>query len=213
MEHILNEHIRTELDRRVAEAEKRTGAQIVLAVVKRCDTYAELPWKAFALGSAVAGAGMVLLNLARPAWNSETSVLLSIVTTLAAGGACALLCILAPAFARLFLDAHRADVEVRQYADSLFLSREVFATRSRTGVLLLVGIFERRVVLLPDTGLARRLNREAMNDIVACVTAALAAGQVDRALEQGIKGLEESIASGASGENELPNAIIEEKGV
>jgi len=29
---------------------KRTGAQIVLAVVDRSDVYAELPWKAFALG-------------------------------------------------------------------------------------------------------------------------------------------------------------------
>src|SRR5215471_17569836 len=137
MNHILSEHFRTELDRRVADAEKRTGAQIVLAVVKRCDTYAELPWKAFALGAAVTGAGAVLLALLRPAWSPGTAVLLSMITTLTAGASCVLLCIGTPGFARLFLDAHRVEVETRQYAESLFLSREVFATRNRTGVLLL----------------------------------------------------------------------------
>lgn len=213
MKPMLTDQERIQLDRRVADAEKRTGAQIVLAVVKRCDAYAELPWKAFALGAAVAGAGTVLLGLLRPAWSAGAAVLFAVVTTLAAGAACALLCIAAPAFARLFLDAHRAEVEARQYAESLFFSREVFATRGRTGVLLLVSMFERRVVLLPDAGLSKRLGRDAMNDIIARMTAALAAGQVDRALEQGIRGLEENLAAGAPGENELPNSIIEEKGV
>ncbi len=99
---------------------------------------------------------------------------------------CASLC---RGFARFFLEAHRAEVEVRQYAQSLFLSREVFATRGRTGVLLLVSMFERQVVLLPDTGLAKRLSREAMHHIVARMTAALAGGQVRLALENGASGI------------------------
>lgn len=216
MKHILTDQERNELDRRVADAEKRTGAQVVLAVVKRSDTYAELPWKAFALGAAVAGSGAVLLDLLRPGWNSSVAVLFAIVFTLAAGSACALLCIAVPKFARFFLDAHRAEVEVRQYAQSLFLSREVFTTRGRTGVLLLVSIFERQVVLLPDTGLHKRLGREALQDIVARMTTALATGQVGLALENGLQGLEEHLAATAAGvarENELPNNIIEEKGL
>ena len=52
MKRTLTDLERNGLDQRVAEAEKRTGAQVVLAVVKRSDTYAELPWKAFALGAA-----------------------------------------------------------------------------------------------------------------------------------------------------------------
>lgn len=215
MKHILTDQERIELDRRVADTEKRAGAQIVLAVVKRSDTYAELPWKAFALGAAVAGSGTVLLDLLRPEWNSGVAVLFAVVATLAAGAACALLCVAVPGFARFFLDAHRREVEVRQYAHSLFLSREVFATRGRIGVLLLVSTFERQVVLLPDTGLAKRLSREAMHDIVARMTAALAGGQVCLALENGLQGLEEHLAATAAGAaraNELPNVIIEEKG-
>lgn len=215
MKRILIDQERIQLDQRVAVVEKRTGAQIVLAVVKRSDTYAELPWKAFALGAAVAGLGTVLPGLLRPGWQTSLSVLLVVVATLGTGAACALLCVAFPKFARFFLETHRAEVEVRQYAQSLFLSREVFATRGRTGLLLLVSMFERQVVLLPDTGLDKRLSRKAMHDIVARMTAALATGQVSSALEKGLQGLEEHLAASAAGaarENELPNVIIEEKG-
>ena len=215
MKLILTDQERIQLDQRVADVEKRTGAQIVLAVIERSDTYAELPWKAFALGAAAAGLGTVLLDLLLPGWHSGFAVLFAVVSMLATGAACALLCIALPKFARFFLDAHRAEVEVRQYAQSLFLSREVFATRGRTGLLLLVSMFERQVVLLPDTGLAKRLSQEAMQDIVARMTTALATGQVGRALENGLKGLEENLAATAAGEspeNELPNIIVEEKG-
>jgi putative membrane protein len=215
MKQILTDQERTQLDRRVAEAEKRTGAQIVLAVIERSDTYAELPWKAFALGAAAAGLGTALFDQLQPGWNSGFAVLFAVVSMLATGAACALLCVALPKFARFFIDAHRAEVEVRQYAQSLFISREVFATRGRTGLLLLVSMFERQVVLLPDTGLGKRLSREAMQAIVARMTPALGAGQVGRALENGLKGLEENLAATAAGgtlENELPNSIVEEEG-
>jgi putative membrane protein len=125
-----------------------------------------------------------------------------------------LLCIALPPFARVFMDAHRAELEVRQYAQSLFLSRELFATRERRGVLLLVSMFERQVVLLPDAGLGRRLSREALQNIVARMTAALKRGQMARALENGLAALGENLAaaSGEARENELPNIIVEEKG-
>lgn len=48
------------LDPRVAEVEKRTGVQIVVAVIEKSDSYPELPWKAFALGAAVAGLAVSL---------------------------------------------------------------------------------------------------------------------------------------------------------
>ena len=215
MKPVLTDQERIQLDRRIADVEKRTGAQIVLAVTERSDTYAELPWKAFALGTAASGLATVLHDLLMPGWPSSFAVLFAVVSMLATGGAFVLLCILLPKFARLFMDAHRAEVEVRQYAQSLFLSREVFATRGRTGVLLLVSMFERQVILLPDAGLSKRLSREAMQAIVVRTTTALAAGQVARALENGLEGLEENLsapAPGESPENELPDRIVEEKG-
>jgi putative membrane protein len=215
MKKILNNQERSQLDRHIAEAEKRTGAQIVAAVIKRSDSYSELPWKAFALGVSIAGFLIFILDLLRPGWTSQTAVLTTVATTLAAGTISALLTVYVPKFARLFLAAHRAEVEVRQYAESLFLSHELFATRRRTGILLLVSLFERQVILLPDTGLNKRLSQEALQKIIAQMTPILASGQVTRALEQGLLRLTEILAvtvTGESGKNELPEEIIEEKG-
>lgn len=203
------------LDHRVADVEKRTGAQIVLAVIERSDAYPELPWKAFALGTAVAGLLVAWQDMARPAWISGFAILFAVVLTLAAGISCALLCVYAPQFARLFLDRRRASAEVRQYASALFLSREMFATNRRTGILLLVSLFERHVVVLPDTGLAQRLSKDALQMIIACMTTALKKGEVERALEDGLDSLEDILvgtATGESGRNELANIVIEEKG-
>lgn len=211
----LNDQERLQMDRRVADAEKRTGSQIVLAVIERCDVYAELPWKAFALGAGVAGLAVAVMELLRPEWSSAAAVLLAVTATLAAGAACALLCVSVPRFARWFLDANRAETEVRQYAESLFLSRELFATRRRTAVLLLVSLFERRVVVLPDTGLGQRLRREVLQGVIARMTSTLATGRVARALEEGLAGLEAALAGAApaaSGENELPDVIVEKEG-
>lgn len=212
---MLTSEERKQLDQQVAEAEKRTGAQIVLAVVERSDVYAELPWKAFALGAAAAGLAIAVLDLLRPEWHTSTAVLLSVTVTLIAGAACALACVGLPGFARLFLDANRAEVEARQYAESLFLSREVFATRGRTGVLLLVSLFEHQVIMLPDAGLSKRLGRDATQTIIGRMTPLLASGQVAKAFAAGLAGLEASLGATVSAgrvENELPNRIVEEKG-
>lgn len=44
----------------------------------------------------------------------------------------------------------RAEAEVRQHAQAMFLERGVFQTRDRTGLLLMISLFEHRIVILPD---------------------------------------------------------------
>ncbi len=215
MKGTLSDQERLHLDQSIAEVEKRTGAQIVLAVVERSDVHAELPWKAFALGAAIAGPAVTVLDRLRPGWTSGTAVLVAVVSMLATGAALALLSVYVQGFARLFLAAHCAETEARQYAKSLFLSRELFATRHRTGVLMLVSLFERQVVVLPDKGLTKRLSTDSLQGIIARMAVSLASGQVARALETGLVGLEEVLSIAApvgSVENELPDGIVEEKG-
>lgn len=216
MKHTLNIEERNRLDRHIADAEKRTGAQIVLAIIERSDSYAELPWKAFALGASLSGMVAGVMNLTRPLAFPFTAAFPAIVMMLAAGAGLALLCIFVPDFSRLFLNLHRADVETRQYAESLFLSRQLFSTHDRKAVLLLLSLFERRIVVLPDTGLAGRLNQEAVEKIIGHMRVYLKAGQTARALESGLEKLEEIIAVDhpfAPLTNELSNEIIEEKGI
>jgi len=214
---ILSDHERSRLDQLIADSEKRTNAQIVLAVITRSDDYAELPWKTFSLSASVAGLIVVVLDFILNYWVSHTTLLIAATAMLSTGAAFALLTIFIPGFARIFLSANRADVEVKQYAESLFLNRELFATRKRIGILLLVSLFERRVVLLPDKGLSSRLTKEAMEGIIECMTQLLAHNELNRAIEKGLEELSKALEISTHGtgniENELSDQIIEEKGV
>ncbi len=218
MGHILSETQRERLDERIAEAESRTKAQIVLAVIKRSDSYDELPWKAFAMGASIAGMLVFVIGLMQGFPGSNAIAPVTMAATLGTGCALALLTIFVPAFARIFLPVHRAETEVLQYAQSVFLTREIFNTGGRTGMLLLVSLFERQVIILPDVGLRDRLTGDATRDIIGRMTAFLAAGDTGRALEEGLERLTvvlEAAAAGSSGgggENELSDEIIEEKG-
>ena len=210
MKQTLSEEERDSLNRKVEAAEKHTGAQIVLAIIERSDSYAEIPWKAFALGTSGAGLLVLLMNRMWPLPDPVMAALLAIVIMLATGAGFALLSVFVPDFARLFLHSHRAEVETMQYAKSLFLSRELFGTPERRAVLLLVSLFERRIVVLPDAGLNLKINQETIEKIIVHMRIYLNSGKTAQALETGLKKLEEVILSDGPS-HELPN-VIEERG-
>jgi putative membrane protein len=219
MKKILSDHDRDWLNLRIVETEKCTNTQIVLAVIKRSDSYAEIPWKAFALGASVAGLLFFILNLLLYYWISQAMVLIAVAATLFVGAAFALLAVFVPGFAKLFLSTHRAEVEVRQYAESLFLERELFATSNRVGMLLLISLFERQVILLPDKGVRNLLTMDALLKVITPMTLLLKRNEISKALEDGLKQLSLILEAKTDGvlananENDLPNEIIEEKGV
>lgn len=215
MKQILSDQDRSRLDARVAETEKHTGTQIVLSVIQRSDAYAELPWKAFALGASVAGLTLLLLNWRFYEWYSDILPLIVVAGILACGVHFALLTLLVPRFALCFLSGYRAEAEVRQYAKSLFLDRELFATRKRTGILLLVSLFERRVVILPDKGLEGLLQDEDIGKIIAMMAPFLKRKEIPRAFDAALDTLSSILTSTSreAGNDELPNEIIEEAGI
>jgi putative membrane protein len=216
MKQILSDTDRAWLDKRIAEAEKQTKAQIVLATVKRSDNYAEIPWKAFAFGTSVTGFVVFLLDLLVLGWITGTLILLSVASILGTGAIFVLLTLLFPGFARLFLSESRRETESMQYAESLFLSRELFATEGRRGILLLVSQFEQQVVILPDKGVRDCLSTEVMKNIISKMTKHLRQNEVRKAMETGLEELVSVLCSSASSrpdKNELSNEIIEEEGV
>ncbi len=215
MTHTLSADEKNRLEKQIKDVENRTGAQIVMAVIERSDSYAELPWKAFALGTSLAGLLFLVLNVLSPLSSVITASLLAALMILAAGAGLALISVFIPDFARLFLQLHRAVEETRQYAESLFLSRQLYNTKNRRAVLLMVSLFERRIVILPDTGLTVQLHEEAMKQIIAAMRTDLKAGRLAFALTAGLQTLEKLIpgsGSSTSRNNELPDRIIEEKG-
>ncbi len=216
MRQILSDTDRALLDRRIAETEKQTRAQIVLASVLRSDSYTEIPWKAFAFGASVAGLGTICMDLFVLSWLTETLLLFSVAVILATGAIFALLSVLFPRFATLFLSPQRKETETMQYAESLFLSRELFSTKERRGILLLVSQFERQVVILPDKGVRNLLGNEVLKDVISNMTKHLRQNDLRQALETGLDGIQNALGSPVKGwtdKNELTDEIIEEEGL
>jgi len=216
MKQNLSDTDRTTLDRRLAETEKLTGAQVVLASVRRSDSYAEIPWIAFAFGASVASLVTILLDLFVLGWLTETLILFTVAVILIAGAIFALLTILIRGFGRLFLSPHPKETETMQYAESLFLSRELFSTQWRRVILLLVSQFERQVVILPATGVRDLLGSDQLRKVISDMTAHLRRNELGKAMEAGLDGIRAALGSplpGSTGENELSDEIIEEKGI
>lgn len=200
----LSETERRDIAERAARLEARTGVQVAAAVVGRCDAYPEIPWKAFALFS-----GLSLL--AASLWHPDA--VLGGLTFLLGGAAAALATVFLPGFARLFLDAARREAETRQYAAAFFLANGLSRTQRRRAVLVLVGVFERSVVVLPDSGLA--LAEAELQEVIARMTPQLAAGRVAPALREGVDALEALLAAkgfAGGGTDEIAQEVFEEKG-
>jgi putative membrane protein len=216
MKQILTDNDRTLLDKCIAETEQQTGVQIVLASVMRSDSYAEIPWKAFAFGASIASLVTLFLDLFVLGWLTETLIIFSVAVILAAGALFALMSVFFPRFATLFLSPHRKETETMQYAESLFLSRELFSTEGRRGILLLVSQFERQVVILPDTGIRNLLSHEVLKGVISNMTKHLRRNELRQAMETGLDGIHAALGStvkGGTGKNELSDEIIEEDGI
>ena len=211
----LSESEADRIDARIAHIEARVGVQIVTAIIEKADAYVEIPWKAFALGTTVAAFIVVLGDWLRPDWPAAHASLWHALASLGVGAACALVTVFAPPVARLFLRETRRDVEVRHYAESLFLRRELFRTRGRNGVLILVSRFERKVEILPDVGLHDRVSEADWGEVMARMARRLAEARFFDALEDGLGRTEELLAgkgfrAAPGSEDELPDRPIEE---
>lgn len=205
-----------EIDASIASIEARADVQVVTAVVGKADAYPELPWMAFALGVSLAALTAVVVDWLRPDWVTGQVALLHTAAILGVGGLSALAAVFVPAYARLFLRPALRDVEVRHYAQSLFLRRELFKTRERNGILILVCNFERKIEILADVGLDRRITAADWQRLIATMTPHLRNARIGPALQAGLFALAALLAekrfAGGSGSSELPPGPIEEPG-
>jgi putative membrane protein len=206
-----------DLDALVTDIEARTGTQIVPAIVGKSDTYVELPWTAFALGASLAALALVLADAWRPQWSVSSTAIRHVTMVLGPAAAAALLAIFAPPFARLFLRPARSAVEVRQYADSLFLQRGLFATRRRTAILILVSLFERRIEIVADTGCHERITDADWRAVIAKMAPLLRERRPGDALREALAAVDallqaKGFVRGDGDVDDLPNRAIEERG-
>lgn len=196
---------RQHLEAVVAEAERETGGEIVVAVVQACDEYGAVGWQ---LG--VTLAAVVFLALG---WFVEplpwTAYLAAQAAALLAGHGLGRI----EAVRRAALPARLVEERVAQRARRCFAEEGLTRTRGRTGILIFVALLERRVVVLADEGIHRVLDPdEDWQQVVGLAVAGLRAGRAAAGLESAVRRCGEILArhlpAAEADANELPNRLV-----
>jgi len=213
----LSEKEQQEINRLVGRFEKETGIEALAAVVGKCDAYPEIPWKAYAIGSALGALAAVLYPSPFADWSMSTTIAFNVMAVLGLGAVFAALSALVPPFGRLFLDRARAEAEARQYALAMFVEREVFRTARRCAVLLLVTRYEGLAVVLADRGLCDYAPAEGLQQVAEQMRQTLRSQGLTPAFEVGLDSLRQLVARGGyvatTGDNVLDDGVVSEKGV
>ncbi len=135
----------------VVEAERQTGGEIVALALATADDYQAAYWKGAALSGFATAALAAIADEVRPLWVSRPAwMALVVVCGMLAGG---LATLAIPPVRRWLCGAALLERRLQQRAREAFLVYEVFKTRDRTGILVAVSGFERRVVVIADSGL------------------------------------------------------------
>ncbi|MGC8916384.1 MAG: TPM domain-containing protein [Thermoanaerobaculum sp.] len=175
-----------EVTEAVKAVERESAAEVVPVVVSAAGNYPQAPWRAASLG-ALGGAALVSLFLRMvDVWGLPLEFWVVAPPFLGAGLG-VLLTRTLPSVARLLLTPEEMATQVRERAEHAFLTEEVFATKGRTGMLILVALFERQVVVLGDRGIAARIPQERWQSIANHVAQGIRQGRPVQALVAGIR--------------------------
>lgn len=170
----------------VAVAEGKTSGEIVPYVVNASDGYTSAVWKGTALGALAGPLVAEAISFFGRFWGGTMPLWIALPA--AAGGAAGfLLTTFVPVVKRWLAGGEVLELRTRQRAQRAFLEEEVFRTRDRTGILLFLSLFERRVVVLGDSGINRQVEQSHWDGIVQGVVAGIRAGRPGEALVLAIR--------------------------
>lgn len=165
---------RAALTRAVVAFEAATAAELVISVRARSDAYL---LASVVVGALVALALTAFLLYGEPAFDLHWFLILPLLAGVSAGLLARL-----PPLQRLLVRRKTRSARVTRAARALFVERSVADTRGRTGVLLYVGVSERRAVVLADLGVRRAAPAEPWARATAAIDQAVARGEPASAL-------------------------------
>jgi putative membrane protein len=189
----------------VADVERRTIGEVVPVILERSDRHPSAAWLAalsFAVGGSLFGARWI-------PWHEPALVLLA---QLALGGLGWALAELLPGFRRAFVSEARAEELAEEQALQEFHGLGLQRTRQESGVLILVSLFERRVVVLADRGIDAKVGSERWAAVDQAVLEGLARGSLREGLLEGVRIAGELLAqhfpARAGDVNEIPDRVV-----
>lgn len=211
-QHLFSESDRQRIEDAVSAAEGRTSGEIVPVVVAQSGSYPSALWKAAMLGVIPGLLVHEWLVLGPSDWGMSMWAVQIMPLTMIVG---ALLFAVAaqfiPAFQRLLIPSSRLIESVHARAQQAFLENEVFRTRERTGILILVSLFEHRVEVLGDSGINEKVDPDDWADVVTDIIGGIKSGDPTSGMVSAIERcghlLEKAgVERRDDDEDELPNA-------
>lgn len=189
----------------VREVETKTAGEIAVMVVDRSDIYPE----GRILAGVVAGSFLSLiitdLLLAASLW-------WFVGLALGLGFLCGWLADYLPAVKRAFTPAARLETRVKEAAMAAFYEKGLYKTRDQTGVLFFISLFERKVWVLADKGIYKKIKPETLQTYARSVALGIKRGTAAEALCREIRDVGEILADHfpikADDTNELSDEVI-----
>jgi len=169
----------------VADAERRTSGEIVPYVVEQSDAYEVAEWRGGALAGIATAMLFAALHELTSLWLPLNFAGLVLVTIVAFVAAMLLVRFLAP-LKRLLAGSTEMNHRVSQRAAEAFIAEEVFKTRDRTGILLFISLLEHRVLVVGDSGINAKVEKQDWDDVVATVIEGVKAGAAAEGLIKAI---------------------------
>jgi putative membrane protein len=202
---LIDEAARRRLERAVADAERCTRGEIVVAVVRACDEYGAVGWWLGVGLAALVFLGLGLFVAPLP-W---TAYLAAQAVALGCGHGLARI----EALRRGLLPRALAERRVGERALRCFAEQGLARTQGRTGVLVFVALLERRVVVLGDEGIDKVLDPdESWAEVVDLAVAGLRDGRAVEGLEAAVQRcgaiLARHLPAPERNLDELPNALV-----
>ena len=118
-----------------------------------------------------------------------------------------------PDLKRKMIHPEEFDIEVREKALVSFVEQGLHETRDKTGILILISLFERRVQVLADSGINAKVPENTWDEIVSIITQGLKTGTSCDAICQAVERcgelLQNQFPIKADDTDELPNLVIE----
>lgn len=118
-----------------------------------------------------------------------------------------------PNLKRKLINPDELTEEVKEKAMVSFIEQGLHETRDKTGILILISLFERRVQVLADSGINKKVPEHTWEEIVETITKGLKTGNACTATCQAVERcgelLQEHFPRKHDDTDELPNLIIE----
>ncbi len=203
---MVTEAVKKAIEAAVKKAEEKTSGEIVTMIVPSSDSYMGAAWYwGFVLCLALTFCFYLLFPHLKFVYYLFVEMPLMIVS---------FLIFHIPLLKRLSIPKKEMEEEVFQRAVEAFYKHNLHATRDQNGILIFVSLFERRVQVLADTGIHKKVPAGTWDEVVRQLTLDIRSCRIQegfvRAVETCGNILSKYFPKKSDDQNELPDTLMTE---